>query len=140
MLMSPFLRQKRTKRPGRWVKRRRRDLATGKGVGGTRCAQTPPPCPFPLWRPSCLFTGARHADTLVSYLLQVFFFVLFCRCFCCGAYMAHICVKDIDVMDLDDGCWDGALHCKGGMDVSGWRAPVKRQAGRRMGREEGGGV
>jgi hypothetical protein len=63
--------------------------------------------------------------------------------------MAHICVKnicvkDIDVMDLDDwmddGCWDGALHCKGGMDVSGWRAPVKRQAGRRMGREEGGGV
>ena len=52
--------------------------------------------------------------------------------------MAHICVKDIDVMDLDDGCWDGALHCKGGMDVSGWRAPVKRQAGRRMGREEGG--
>ncbi len=54
--------------------------------------------------------------------------------------MAHICVKDIDVMDLDDGCWDGALHCKGGMDVSGWRAPVKRQEGRRMGREEGGGV
>ena len=54
--------------------------------------------------------------------------------------MAHICVKDIDVMDLDDGCWDGALHCKGGMDVSGWRAPVKRQAGRRIGREEGGGV
>ncbi len=58
--------------------------------------------------------------------------------------MAHICVKDIDVMDLDDwmddGCWDGALHCKGGMGVSGWRAPVKRQAGRRMGREEGGGV
>ena len=54
--------------------------------------------------------------------------------------MAHICVKDIDVMDLDDGCWDGALHCLGGRAVSGGRAPVKRQAGRRMGREEGGGV
>ena len=58
--------------------------------------------------------------------------------------MAHICVKDIDVMDLDDwmddGCWDGALHCKGGMDVSGWRAPVKMQAGRIKGREDVCGV
>ncbi len=41
---------------------------------------------------------------------------------------------------MDDGCWDGALHCKGGMDVSGWRAPVKRQEGRHRGKGQGGGV
>ncbi len=63
--------------------------------------------------------------------------------------MAHICVKnicvkDIDVMDLDDwmgdGCWDGALHCMGGLHVPGGGARVKWPGGGLWGGGQGGGV